>query len=204
MDEARWERLLAGYGIGPDRAAFERLRDAHAEPHRTYHTGRHVERCLEHLDGYPGALEHRRDVEVALWFHDAVYRPLSRTNEADSAALATAFLGAHGVDPDAVARVRGLVLATAHDVEPASPEATVLVDVDLAILGADEAEYAGYESAVRREYRLVPGPVYRRKRAAVLRGFLDRGFVYRDAHFRERLEDRAVRNLGRAIGNLVG
>ncbi len=58
--------------------------------------------------------ERPAEVELALWFHDAVYRTFRKDNELQSAVWANDFLEANGAKKDCVARVRALVMATAH------------------------------------------------------------------------------------------
>lgn len=92
-------------------------------------------------------------------------------------------------------RVLALIMATCHDAEPTDPDARLLVDIDLAILGAAPARFAEYDAQVRTEYRWVPGWLYRRKRKQVLAGFLARLAIYGTDRFRARLEERARENL---------
>lgn len=81
-------------------------------------------------------------------------------------------------------RVRALIMATCHDAEPEGDDARRLVDIDLAILGADPARFAEYDAQVREEYRWVPDWLYRRKHREVLAGFLARlmGLAPASAH----------------------
>jgi predicted metal-dependent HD superfamily phosphohydrolase len=101
-------------------------------------------------------------------------------------------------------RVRQLVLATKHDARPASADAALLVDVDLAILGAVPERFDEYERQIREEYAWVPGPLFRRKRREILEGFLVRPHVYNTSHFRDRYEAAARANLSRSIAQLGG
>ncbi|MBT9552193.1 MAG: hypothetical protein IV088_15195 [Hydrogenophaga sp.] len=75
-------------------------------------------------------------------------------------------------------------MATCHDAEPEGDDARRLVDIDLAILGADPARFAEYDAQVREEYRWVPNWLYRCKRREVLAGFLARlmGLAPASAH----------------------
>lgn len=100
-------------------------------------------------------------------------------------------------------RVRNLIVATAHAASVHDEDAAVLVDVDLSILGADAQTYDRFECDVRKEYWWVPGPLFRQTRAKILQSFLDRPSVYATAHFRERLEQMAREDLGRAIGAMM-
>lgn len=194
---ARVERVWSALGLGTSRAALHaELAAAWSEPHRAYHTLQHLEECLAHLDGIaPDA----HAVEVALWFHDAIYDTHASDNEERSADWAARELTGH----DALAaRVRDLILATRHNAIPAGDEAALMVDIDLAILGADEARFAEYEAQVAREYAWVPREVYVRERTKILQSFLDRERIYTTDAFRARLGAAARRNLAWSIAEL--
>ena len=115
--------------------------------------------------------------------------------------------GAHpprsGAPDETAGRVRDLVLATKHDAVPETVDARLLVDVDLAILGAPRGRFAEYEAQVRREYAWVPEPAFRTARAKILGEFLARPAIYSTPGFRGRLEARARENLARSIGELA-
>ena len=66
-------------------------------------------------------------------------------------------------------RVADLILATKHAAVPTDADARLVVDIDLSILGSAEERFDRYERDVRREYRWVPGFIYRRKRAEAFR-----------------------------------
>jgi predicted metal-dependent HD superfamily phosphohydrolase len=89
-------------------------------------------------------------------------------------------------------------MATCHDAVSMDVDARLLVDIDLAILGADPARFAEYDAQVREEYRWVPDLIYRTRRSEVLAGFLARPAIYGTDRFRERFEAQAQENLRRA------
>jgi predicted metal-dependent HD superfamily phosphohydrolase len=70
---------------GPASDLFEVLRGRHAEAHRAYHTAQHIDECMRHLDLVRGQCEQPAEIELALWFHDAVYVPGAADNERRSA-----------------------------------------------------------------------------------------------------------------------
>jgi predicted metal-dependent HD superfamily phosphohydrolase len=111
-------------------------------------------------------------------------------------------LRAAGAAPASVDRVRALVLATRHDALPADADAALLVDVDLAILGAAPARFAEYEGQVRAEYAHVPPALFARKRGEILRAFAARPAIYATPALRDELEAAARANLARAIAGL--
>lgn len=190
-----WQRAWATLGLRAPPGLMQRLLDAWAEPQRHYHTPQHLRECLALLEPALDLARHPGEVELALWFHDAVYDPKSQDNEARSADWATEALAHSGASGEVQQRVRALIMATCHDAVPDDDDARLLVDIDLAILGAEPTRFAEYDQQVRAEYRWVPGWLYRRKRKEVLAGFLARPAIYGTERFRERLEARARENL---------
>jgi predicted metal-dependent HD superfamily phosphohydrolase len=96
------------------------------------------------------------------------------------------------------------IMATQHVALPVDDDSRLVVDIDLAILGATPSRYEEFERDVRTEYRWVPGIVYRPKRAAILQSFLDRPRIYHWEPVFERLERKARTNLSGAVRTLVG
>jgi predicted metal-dependent HD superfamily phosphohydrolase len=205
LDYTRWSRLWARLGAQNDGIqTFQQLAAAYAEPDRTYHNTAHVQHCLAELDRSRSLANRPDEVEAALWFHDAVYVSWRSDNERRSALLAEAALATAGVNPAAFHRVAGLILATQHHALEAEPDARLICDVDLAILGAPAPEFDQFERAIRQEYRWVPDVFYRRSRSAVLRGFLLRASIYQTADFRTRYEQPAQQNLAPILAALAG
>ncbi len=196
-----WHRLGATTDPGP---VYTALAAACVEPHRAYHTAAHLDDCLAEFDAARALAVRPDEVEVALWFHDAVYDPRAADNEERSAAWAADALTAAGVAPEITARVRELILATKHAAVPTDPDARLLVDIDLAILGRPAEVFDAYDRAIRVEYQWVPEDQYRAGRARILRGFLARPRIYQTEQFHERLEAAARANLARAIARLGG
>jgi predicted metal-dependent HD superfamily phosphohydrolase len=139
------------------------------------------------------------EVELAIWFHDAVYDPRRGDNEEQSARLAEEQLIAAEVDPVSATHVANLIRLTNHEHDQLEGDAAVLCDVDLAILGAEPRRFERYDAAIRQEYEWVPESVYRIERGRVLARFLDRPHIYHTPFFHDMLEERARENLTRAI-----
>jgi predicted metal-dependent HD superfamily phosphohydrolase len=142
------------------------------------------------------------EVDLALWFHDAIYDPLRSDNELRSAQWLDEVARASGLGDETRRRLYDLVMVTRHDSAPQSLEEAVLVDTDLAILGASFERFEEYDQQVRREYLHVPMPVYRRKRRQILEGFLMRERIYTTAPYFDAFEQPARANLARAIDRL--
>src|SRR5207253_2303756 len=115
----------------------------YAEPHRHYHNQRHIADCLAEFDAVRRLAKQPEALELALWFHDAVYDPKATDNEEQSAALAKRCLeGAR--QPDLARTVAELVMATKLHGADADPDAALVVDMDLSILGQNETRFAEY------------------------------------------------------------
>jgi len=198
-----WQRAWRDLGAGGGEALHAELQARYAEPHRVYHSRQHLAECLVLFDEFSGLAEHPAEIEIALWFHDAIYDVHRHDNEARSAEWAhTALLEAGAAAAGAVERIAALVLATRHSVAPQTPDEQLLVDIDLAILGAAPARFAEYEAQIRREYAHVPVDVFAEKRAAILASFLARPRLYATEALHGRFEAAARRNLVAAIGGL--
>lgn len=187
----------------PSRRTWLELNAAYAEPHRAYHTARHVGDCLRLLDEPEVAAlaERPAEVEAALWFHDAVYDPRRRDNEERSAQWARDALTAAGVAPDRVRRIAVHILAT-RDHENVTGDGALVVDLDLAVLGSSATAFARFEREIRQEFAWVDDAAYRSGRSRVLKGFADRFRLFTHEVFRERFEVQARENLRHALARV--
>ena len=117
-------------------------------------------------------------VLAAAFYHDAVYDPRATDNEDQSARLAVRVLGELGWSAARCDTVARLVRATAgHDAD-GDADCAVLLDADLAVLGAEPAAYQAYVTGVRAEYAHLDAAAWRTGRAAVLRDLLARRPLY--------------------------
>jgi predicted metal-dependent HD superfamily phosphohydrolase len=200
LDRARVATAWRAAGASHDNAS-PWLADRYAEEHRAYHDAEDVAECLAWFDRVRDFAKRPAELEVALFFHDAIYEPLASDNEARSAEKLRQLGQEAGVPTEAVERIVGLIESTAaHDVR--TGDAALLCDIDLAILGASPARYARYERDVRREYAAVDEACYRVGRGRVLRGFLERIEIYRTPRLAARLEAQARDNLSSALSVL--
>lgn len=196
---ALWQR--AG-GAGDGRAELQDLVGRYSEPARHYHTVGHIGDCLAHLDEHRSRFVHADEAELTLWLHDAVYDPRGADNEARSAELARRMLGRGGIGGEAVGRIARMIMATAHAEPAPAGDGALVCDIDLAVLGASPERYSEYARLIRAEYSWVPLPVYRSRRAALLRRFLERPTIYATDGFRDRYEAAARKNLSAELVEL--
>lgn len=198
----RWKRLMSELGLSGNNETYESLISAYSESHRYYHDLGHLKMVLTQFAKVERLAENKGHVELALWFHDVIYKPFSSANEQNSAKWASEFLESNGVAKAVVKNVSGLVMATSHLGEVISSDEKLIVDIDLAVLGQSKEEYEKYLNGVRQEYWLVPSFIYRKKRKAILQSFLERGKIYYNETFNNELGTKAHRNLLNDIKNL--
>jgi predicted metal-dependent HD superfamily phosphohydrolase len=173
-----------------------------SETHRKHHTVTHLHEMLDAIGLLADAgIEFDREaVELAAWFHDAIYEIGRDDNEDRSAELARELLASSPVR-DEVAR---LVLVTKmHKVADDDVNAAVLSDADLSVLGSEALRYRAYATAVREEFADVPDDVFKPARAQVLKALLD-GPIFHTEPGRQRWEERARRNITEEIAELTG
>jgi predicted metal-dependent HD superfamily phosphohydrolase len=201
----------AAVRLGGDRRAAAAsgtdLEARYAQPHRRYHTGEHVAAVLRDSARLAAGLAleaaDRAVLVLAACAHDVVYDAQPGADERASAAWARAHLTGSGIAEPVVRRVESLVLATlTHTGDATEPCLGALLDADLAILGAEPDDYAGYVSRVRAEYGSLPDAQWRAGRAQVLRALLARNPLYLTGLGRELWSTAARRNVGAELAAL--
>lgn len=193
-----WSRCWSGIGAAGDGEVLKHdLIAAWNEHQRKYHTEQHLCECLSLFEEFRYLAEHPHEVELAIWFHDAVYDVKGKDNELISAEWARSALEEAGVSKEKYQRVYDLIMATEHSAMDTldTSDKRLLVDIDLAILGSSPKRYAEYDRQVRAEYSNVPGFLYRRKRKQILLSFLKRNPIYQTPDLKLRFELQARRNL---------
>lgn len=193
-------------------AQLAALRDAYASPPRAYHGFDHVRSVLDRwqeVAAGPGWVC-PRETWLAVLYHDAVYVPGRRDNEARSADMArdaiAHWLAGAGVD---AGRVAWLIALTARHgtlsrddcgAGREGDDARLFLDCDMAILGADPDTFAAYDRGIADEFRgVVPGVLYRFNRRRFLAGLVARPRIFLSDFFHARLDAAARRNLRHAL-----
>lgn len=218
----RWQDLnarAAGRDEGDElvRRCRQTLDRRYTSAGRAYHTWQHVGECLDWLDRYADvrSLEPEAfwSVSYAIFYHDAVHDAGAHDNEERSAGLARDELARLGLPQDLIDDTAALILATAHlagnthSPSEGAPRRSaraagltpLMLDIDLAILGASPERFDEYQRQIRDEYAHVDPDEFRARREEVLQAFLARPAIYTTAFFATRLETAARTNLRRAM-----
>jgi predicted metal-dependent HD superfamily phosphohydrolase len=204
----RWCALIDRVTVTPGhdaaRAVFDDLYTRYTAADRRYHDIHHIDDCLQQFDAVRALASQPDAIELAIWFHDAIYDSHKSDNEASSARLADSTLMQLGVPRATTQSVCNLILATQHNAPPADRDAALLVDIDLSILGQPAPIFDAYEAGVRFEYAWVPESAFRAGRSKVLQSFLDRTRIYTAEYFSAAFESAARQNLNRSLAKLSG
>lgn len=163
--------------LGMPHAARAAIMERHGEPHRHYHTLRHIDLMLRRI---PDDHAFAREMCVATLFHDIVYEPAQSDNEEQSLAVfqSAARIFANDMRVD-TALVSEMILATkSHhfrdEVSASDLAVNLLLKADLSILWHPEPHvYEWYAKGVRQEFSFVPEGAFREARARILTGLRD-------------------------------
>jgi len=200
-----WEQLLQTFGIEQVKAqiTFTTLADAYSSPGRIYHTLDHIQEVLEWIDRLCNYATDLPAIQLAAWFHDSIYDPHATDNEERSALYAQSFLSSLAIPSETIQAASQMILSTkTHRTEESQRDCQILLDADLAVLGAPVERYDTYAQAIRQEYDWVPETSYRAGRVQVLQIFLQRARIYWTAPLYADLEEQARENIRREIVSL--
>jgi predicted metal-dependent HD superfamily phosphohydrolase len=201
----RWQQLLWSFHIeqGRAQAVFCDLVAAYCSAGRIYHTLDHIQAVLDWTDRLAVYARHLPVIGLAAWLHDSVYDTHEEDNEERSAAYAEELLNRVGIPQEITRAVRQMILSTkTHWADAEESDCHILLDADLAILGAPMEAYARYAQAIRQEYSWVRQEDYRAERKRLLEGLLQREHIYWTPLMRETLEQRARDNMQRELSSL--
>ena len=203
MDHAtpqRFTSVCERVGVTVERAhsVSGELIKRYYEKHRAYHNLSHIDRMLSWLDASGGGTD---SIELAIWFHDAIYDPSGSHNEAKSVQYFTDHLGSF-IGGHVAADVERLIMATdPTQSRSGTDDEDLIIDIDLSILGASPEAYDVYRSAIRSEYSAVPEIDFISGRRAILQSFLSQR-IYATEFFSQ-LELQARSNIKNELESLI-
>jgi predicted metal-dependent HD superfamily phosphohydrolase len=197
---ALWRRCVSSPPSPSGAAVYDDLCARLEEPARKFHNIGHIDDCLRRFDEVRRHLADPDAVEVALWFHDAVYVPGDATNERRSAAL---FLShAAGAAPLFRRRVSALILTTRRNRTPRDNDCRFIDDIDLAGFGSPWEEFMYNGDLLRREFASQSDADYYRGLGSFLTSLRRRPRLFRTDWFAKRYEAQAQRNLVRLLDDI--
>ena len=204
VNKRRWFALCHRLGAcGDVPGIYNELVIHYTEPHRVYHTIKHVNEGINELDLVRRFVMNPDAVEMAYFFHDEVQDTKAGDNEERSAELALSAIKRMYL-PDGFGKiVVGLILATKHNKIPSDIDEQFISDIDLSIFGQSEKRFDEYEKQIRKEYEWVPEKIFSEERLKILTKFIKPSSIYFTRFFFDKYETQANRNLVRSIKKLT-
>ncbi len=179
--DALWSRCVGSARAAVASTVYAELEGLYSEPLRRFHNLGHIHGCLALHDEVAPLLHDRDAVEMALWFHDAIYVPGAADNERRSAKLFAD--RATGIDGLFGRRVCALILATRHTGRVQGRDRGFTVDIDLAGFAAPWDEFMRQGDALRAEFQSQDDVQYYAGQIAFLRRLQQRAAVLRHGVF---------------------
>lgn len=160
-----------------------------------HHKRLHIVDCMNELYQVKHLLQDPDIVECALLFHDIIYDPTSKTNEADSATFADKILTQWWLPREFIQKVQLLILATQHTDKWSDIDSNYIMDIDKSILGKEPRKYTQYATDIRREYAIYSDAQYAQWRKDFLTGVLNTTPLFQTEYFQEQYEEQAKINI---------
>jgi predicted metal-dependent HD superfamily phosphohydrolase len=172
----------------------------YSESGRRYHTLEHLEHLLSSLRPVREHIHDWDAVLFAVYYHDIVYVPQGRKNEAQSAEIATARLGEIAFPPERTLKVARMILATEQHMASEDSDCNYFTDADLSSLGVSRETYRAQAKRIREEFAMYPDAAYRAGRQHFIQHILAMPRIFETAYFHERFERQARENLADELG----
>jgi len=207
IDRFHFQYRDAGLQMNPEDIdqVVEEMVVAYQSPYRRHHTLRHIGEIHDELQPVSSKLFNPVGVAFAVDMHDVVQ--VSRAFQHDvelSLQWGQTVLDVYSAPAANFVSYKPCVMVTQHTGgQPGSVDAQYMSDADLSILGKPPKRYKQYAKDIRFEFRWVPKPMFRARRAEILQGFLDRPRIYWTQHFYDSYEEQARENLRREIAELT-
>lgn len=203
---------------------LEQIKERYSEPHRHYHTWKHIEYMFKTAEENGVEVKEGSPLWYAIVYHDIVYDPKANNNEEKSAsAYRDYFWKSFKKEKDKIGfgafvtpnftleslTQRLIILTKTHTIDrdmwfdDQLQFAKIIIDLDLAILGDTWEVYEEYASNVRKEYAHATDEEWRHGRSKWLTDMCGRESIYYTDWGKKR-EDQAKENLRKEYVRLVG
>ena len=200
--QSLWQRCQIDGTTDDSAAIHQRLVTGYNEPQRCYHTLAHIEHCLSMFDQCKSLVENSDALELAIWFHDVIFEPGNRDNEALSAELYLEL--SNGVqDIELRELVARMIMATLHDGSSLEDSDTrYMVDIDLSGFGSPWEQFFHDSQNIRTENPQLSDDEYYRNQGNFQTKLLARPRFFLSDHFYQRYEQQARDNLSRYFDHI--
>jgi len=174
------------------------IKSQYTQKNRHYHNLNHIYDLLKLSENHKNDIVDFETFQFAIWYHDIVYNPVKKDNEAKSAIYAEKHLKDLDIDHETI---KTLIISTQkHEIIlNKNNDNAFLLDMDLSILGTNWKDYQKYLKDIRKEYAIFPNFMYNKGRKKVLQHFLNRKTLYFTDYFKAKYEAKARENINKEI-----
>lgn len=173
------------------------LLKSYSEPHRHYHTLEHLI-ALFQLSSSIGVRLSTPQI-MAIWYHDSIYDPKSKTNEEDSCQLLIEHqMLLKTISSNELGRAIGIIMDTKGHTSDNHESQTVL-DLDLTGLGSDWKTYSYTIELIRKEYEHLSDDNWIAGRKLFLQSILTRNYIFNTHWGRDIYEEKAQMNISKEL-----
>lgn len=167
-------------------------------PIRHYHNFQHICEFLDKALSLKQKIVDYPSFVLAIFFHDVIYDPKSKSNEDRSIDLFKRFAGDANLTKLSSSLVIECIEATkSHKVNVnVNTDVLYFSDMDMSIIGSNEDRYKNYSEQIRQEYIHVPLFLYCKGRSKFLKEFKNSDkSIFNTKHFKDHYELRAKSNM---------
>lgn len=179
---------------------WQELEKAYTQKGRHYHNLSHLAHMIGETLTILPEINDPDTLLCSIFYHDIIYNVRRQDNEEKSADLGIQRALDIGLGVKSAQLCCKQIVATKSHAFSENMDTNYLTDIDLSVLGAEPEVYQNYTAAIRKEYSIYPGFLYKKGRKKVLKHFLEMEYIFKTALFREKYEEKARINLKTELG----
>ncbi len=184
--------------VAETQPVLDELRIVYEHPSRAYHNLDHIHNMLKKLTESEKLAEHPHRIILAIWFHNAIYNPARTDNEVKSAEFWIRKMTPYLLE-EPLKWGKMAILATINHFPNPDPDIQLLLDLDLASLGASWEVFQENSEQIRQEYIHVSNDDFRKGRKVFLEKMLKRPRLFGTEHWHNLLEKQARNNMEKTL-----
>jgi len=174
---------------------YQKVLEMYNESHRYYHNVDHIQTMIRDYN-----LLVKHNVILTVLFHDAVYNPVSSSNESDSAQLAENMLN-NNANHDYI--INTIIDTQTHICSEEIGNRGTILDLDMKILASEQfSEYHEYSKSIRSENSHLKTTIYNEHRMNFLKTCLS-STVFNTDYFKNKFEHLAHRNMKKELKSIA-
>jgi len=213
MVQQQWESSKAAFfhlwnrvSLQPDDThvadVWGQITRGYSEPHRFYHSQRHILFCLKQLERIEDSLADIAAVSLAIWFHDLILDPSANDNEEKSKQLFESLANNH-LPEQLIKKTSALILSTRHIDAPLNFDECCIQDIDLSTMGEDWDSFVRDVDDLRKEYSHLSNEHFIDVTINFYHDMLGRDKIYNSNYFNEHCEQKARENIKRYMREIL-